>query len=138
MKNIRHNCVPDKNGKCTGQMAGEQADEPPCRGSLLKRLGYLAAMVFMSLLLMTSIPDAQIQLSISKTNNAPNPIQTRAPFTYTITYSWSGGAPGTLYIIDQVPNTLDVLSALPGSPISNISGNNVVFTLTGLDRKSVV
>ncbi|GEM_PF-2619386 len=86
-----------------------------------------------------SIPltaEAQINLSISKTNNAPNPIPSGQPFTYTITYSWSGGAPGTLYIVDNIPASLDVISALPSSPVSTISGNNVVFTLTGLSLPS--
>ena len=79
---------------------------------------------------------AQVNLTISKTNNAANPIPSGQPFTYTITYSWSGGAPGTLYIVDNVPAVLDVISALPSSPVSSISGNNVVFTLTGLNLPS--
>lgn len=79
---------------------------------------------------------SQVTLSISKTHNAPNPIPSGQAFTYTITYSWSGGAPGTLYIIDNVPSTLDVISALPGNPVSVITGNQVVFTLTGLSLPS--
>ncbi|MGE5479469.1 MAG: hypothetical protein ACM3U1_03470, partial [Chloroflexota bacterium] len=79
---------------------------------------------------------SQIQVSITKSHNAPNPVATGQPFTYTLTYSWSGGAPGTLYIMDAVPNTLDVLSALPSTPISTISGNNVSFALTGLTLPS--
>ncbi len=58
------------------------------------------------------------------------------PFTYTITYSWSGGAPGTLYIQDVVPPELQVLSALPSSPISTISGNTVNFAISGLTLPS--
>ena len=79
---------------------------------------------------------AQVSYTINKTHNAPTPIQSGQPFTYTITYSWSGGAPGTLYIVDNIPSTLDVISALPSSPISNISGNQVTFALSGLTLPS--
>lgn len=136
MKSIYNQCVPDRNGTCNKPGPGETADEPPCTGKFLRKMGLWAAAMLMAIFMIPSIADAQIQLSISKSNNAPNPIQTGAPFTYTITYSWSGGAPGTLYIMDQVPNTLDLLSALPGSPISTISGNNIVFALTGLTLPS--
>ncbi len=88
------------------------------------------------LILFSGMASAQPTLTITKSSNAPNPIQTGAPFTYTITYSWSGGAPGTLYITDNVPSTLDVLSALPGNPVSTITGNQVKFTLTGLTLPS--
>ncbi len=79
---------------------------------------------------------AQINLTITKSNNAPNPVPSGQPFTYTITYSWSGGAPGTLYIVDNVPAALDVLSTLPGAPVATISGNQVTFVLTGLTMSS--
>jgi uncharacterized repeat protein (TIGR01451 family) len=136
MKSISKNCVPDRNGTCSNPGKSGPADEPPCNGRAFRKFGLWATAIIIAVFTMTGIAEAQIQLSISKSHNAPNPIQSGAPFTYTITYNWSGGAPGTLYIIDQVPTTLDVLSALPGSPISLISGNNVVFTLTGLTLPS--
>ncbi|GAB5465253.1 MAG: hypothetical protein Kapaf2KO_06890 [Candidatus Kapaibacteriales bacterium] len=79
---------------------------------------------------------SQITLSLTKSNNAPTPVQTGMPFTYTLTYSWSGGAPGTLYIQDIVPPELDVLSALPTSPASTITGNQVNFQISGLTSPS--
>jgi len=106
---------------------------------LMSGLGYDYLRAFIVLFALFCIPiiaEAQISLTISKSNNAPPAIQSGAPFTYTITYSWSGGAPGTLYIIDNVPATLEVISALPSSPISTISGNNVTFALTGLTLPS--
>ncbi len=84
---------------------------------------------------MSSISNAQT-LTISKSNNATNPIASGLAFTYTITYSWSGGAPGTLYITDNVPTSLDVISALPTSPISTIAGNQVTFAISGLTLPS--
>lgn len=103
--------------------------------SNLKYYMYLLA-VFSLLAIPTNEVYSQITYSISKSNNAPTPIQSGQPFTYTITYNWSGGAPGTLYIQDIVPAALDVLSALPSSPISTISGNTVTFALTGLINPS--
>ncbi len=74
--------------------------------------------------------------TLSKSHNATNPIQSGQPFTYTLTYGWSGGAPGTLYITDTIPSTLDVISAAPGGPVSSISGNVVNFTLSNLNMPS--
>ena len=106
-----------------------------CWNSGLSRI--LSCMLIIFSLFALPIPAlSQISLSISKSNNAPTPVQSGQPFTYTITYSWSGGAPGTLYIVDNVPASLDVLSALPGNPISSIIGNQVTFTLTGLTLPS--
>ena len=90
------------------------------------------AILILGLFLFTSVSFAQINLTLSKSHNATSPIASGQQFTYTLTYSWSGGAPGTLYIVDNVPSSLDVLSALPGNPISVIAGNLVTFTLTGL------
>lgn len=88
------------------------------------------AMLFISF---TVIAQAQITYTITKTNNAPNPVPSGQPFTFTITYSWSGGAPGTLYIVDNLPATLDVLSTLPSVvPV----GNQVTFILSGLSLPS--
>jgi uncharacterized repeat protein (TIGR01451 family) len=70
-----------------------------------------------------------ITLTLSKAHNAPSPVPSGQPFTYTLAYSWSGGAPGTLTIRDTVDAQLDVISTLPASVIS---GNIVTFTLTGL------
>lgn len=100
----------------------------------LKYLIYLLA-VF-SLLAIPNEAYSQLTYSISKSNNAPNPIKSGQPFTYTITYNWSGGAPGTLYIQDNIPASLEVLSALPSSPISTITGNFVEFEITGLTNPS--
>ncbi len=99
--------------------------------SKLKYFTYLLA-VFSLLVIPTNETYSQITYSISKSNNAPTPIQSGLPFTYTITYNWSGGAPGTLYIQDNIPADLEVLSALPSSPISTISGNTVNFAISGL------
>ena len=79
---------------------------------------------------------SQVTLTVTKSNNAPNPIPSGQPFTYTIVYSWSGGAPGPLYIVDNVPAGLNVISALPTSPISTIVGNQVTFALSGLTLPS--
>lgn len=103
--------------------------------SKLKYFTYLLA-VFSLLVIPTNEAYSQITYSISKSNNAPTPIKSGQPFTYTITYNWSGGAPGTLYIKDIVPASLDVLSALPISPISSIVGNTVNFAITGLTNPS--
>ncbi len=92
--------------------------------------------VIASLILLQGMAEAQITYTISKTNNAPNPIPSGQPFTYTITYSWSGGAPGTLYIVDNIPASLQVISALPASPVSQIIGNQVTFTISGLTLPS--
>lgn len=70
-----------------------------------------------------------VQLTLDKTHNAPSPVPSGQTFTYTLAYSWSGGAPGTLVITDQVPPELDVLSTVPAA---TVSGNNVQFTLSGL------
>ena len=101
----------------------------------LKYFTYLLA-GFSLLVIPTNEAYSQITYSISKSNNAPNPIQSGQPFTYTITYNWSGGAPGTLYITDNVPASLDVLSALPSSPTSTITGNLVTFAISGLSLPS--
>ncbi len=103
--------------------------------SKLKYFMYLLA-VFSLLVIPTNEAYSQVTYSISKSNNAPTPIQSGQPFTYTITYNWSGGAPGTLYIEDIVPSALDVLSALPSGPISTISGNTVNFAISGLINPS--
>ena len=50
-------------------------------------------LLFLIIGLSTNILSAQT-LNISKSNNATNPIASGLAFTYTITYSWSGGAPG--------------------------------------------
>jgi len=99
------------------------------------QLSLRLVLLFLIIGLSTNILSAQT-LTISKSNNATNPIASGLAFTYTITYSWSGGAPGTLYITDNVPAALDVISALPASPISTISGNQVTFVLTGLTLPS--
>ena len=94
------------------------------------RLWMMAFAVYF--LLMPLMAQSQITYTLSKSNNATSPIASGQPFTYTLTYSWSGGAPGSLYIVDNVPATLDVISALPNSPVSTIVGNQVTFTLSGL------
>lgn len=95
--------------------------------------GLIILSFLVCLIIIPEIVQAQITYTISKSNNAPNPIASGQPFTYTITYSWSGGAPGTLYIVDNVPSTLDVLSTLPATvPV----GNQVTFVLTGLTLPS--
>ena len=92
--------------------------------------------LFSFVFLIPNMTYSQITYSVSKSNNAPTPIQSGLPFTYTITYNWSGGAPGTLYIQDVVPPELEVLSALPSSPVSTISGNTVNFAISGLTLPS--
>lgn len=97
----------------------------------LKYLYLVIALIFVGI-----IPLNATNITISKTNNAPNPIPSGQPFTYTITYGWSGGAPGTLYITDTIPSTLEVISAAPGGPVSSISGNTVTFEINGLNLPS--
>ena len=70
-----------------------------------------------------------VTLTLSKSSNAPTPVPSGQPFTYTLAYGWSGGAPGTITIIDTLPPQLDVISTLPSA---TISGNIVTFTLSGL------
>lgn len=101
----------------------------------LKYFTYLLAILSL-LVLPTNEALSQVTYTISKSSNAPSPIKSGQPFTYTITYNWSGGAPGTLYIKDIVPASLDVLSALPSNPISTISGNTVNFAISGLTNPS--
>lgn len=102
-------------------------------GRFLKICLYFVLPVFIAV---SSTAFSQVTLTVTKSNNAPNPIPSGQPFTYTIVYSWSGGAPGTLYIVDNVPAGLDVISALPSTPISSIVGNQVTFALTGLTLPS--
>lgn len=92
----------------------------------------LRTMTFVLLLIgtMSITASAQgLQLSLDKTHNAPTPVPSGQTFTYTLAYSWSGGAPGTLIITDQVPPELDVLSTVPAA---TVTGNNVQFSLSGL------
>ena len=70
-----------------------------------------------------------VSLTIGKSQNAPTPVPSGQTFTYTISYSWSGGVPGPLVITDTIPSNLDIVSTVPAS---TVSGNVVQFTLTGL------
>lgn len=108
------------------------------KNSVLLRLNILLFAVVALLTFMGSAThaNAQVNYTISKSHNAPNPIPSGQPFTYTLTYGWSGGAPGTIYITDTIPSTLDVISAAPSSPVSNITGNIVNFTLSNLNMPS--
>ncbi len=79
----------------------------------------------------------QVTLNINKANNAPVPVQSGVPFTYTIGYSWSGGVPasGTLIIQDVLPASLDALSPYTNYPSGTVysSGTNTVtYTQTGI------
>lgn len=75
-----------------------------------------------------------VTLSISKSSDAPSPsVPSGQAFTYTLSYSWSGGAPGTITIIDTVPSNLTVISTLPSA---TVSGNIVTFTLTGISASA--
>jgi uncharacterized repeat protein (TIGR01451 family) len=103
---------------------------------LRKFLKICLFLILPMLIAVSSTTFSQVSLTVTKSNNAPNPIPSGQPFTYTIVYSWSGGAPGTLYIVDNVPAGLDVISALPTSPISSIVGNQVTFALSGLTLPS--
>jgi uncharacterized repeat protein (TIGR01451 family) len=77
----------------------------------------------------TLLAQSNITLTLSKTHNAPTPVPSGQTFTYTLAYGWSGGAPGTLVITDVVPPELDVISTLP---VATVTGNTVVFQITGL------
>lgn len=99
-------------------------DSWPCRVTK-----YVALLLFLVGVLATPAAAQGVQLSIDKAHNAPNPVPSGQTFTYTLAYSWSGGAPGTLVITDTVPTNLDVLSTVPAS---TVTGNIVQFTLTGL------
>jgi|GEM_PF-1520857 len=100
----------------------------------------LLPIIVLCMLACTQVAMAQsgMTLTISKSNDAPSPVPSGQVFTYTLTYSWTGGigwstsTPGTLIINDAVPSNLDVISAAPGSPISTIVGNNVTFTLNNI------
>ncbi|HVZ39770.1 MAG TPA: T9SS type A sorting domain-containing protein [Candidatus Kapabacteria bacterium] len=94
----------------------------------------LSALPALALLLLVSVQSltaqgTNISLTLTKSVNATSPVPSGQPFTYTLAYSWSGGAPGTITITDPVPPELDVISTLPAS---SIAGNTVTFSLTGL------
>lgn len=79
----------------------------------------------------------QVTLTINKSNNAPTPVASGVPFTYTIGYSWSGGVPsgGTLIIEDALPAGLDAnypYTNYPGSTTYNGVTNTVTYTQTGI------
>jgi len=78
-----------------------------------------------------SLTAQNITFTLSKSSDAPSPIPSGQAFTYTLTYGWSGGAPGTLTITDVIPSSLDIISTLPGSPQATVLGNTVTFALTG-------
>lgn len=101
---------------------------------------HVLSLLALCVLLCTHAAVAQqgVTLTITKSHDAPTPVPSGQVFTYTIAYSWTGGTgwsvgtPGTLIITDAVPSTLDVLSAVPGTPFSTISGNNVQFVLNNI------
>jgi uncharacterized repeat protein (TIGR01451 family) len=79
----------------------------------------------------------QVTLNINKSNNAPSPVQSAVPFTYTIGYSWSGGIPsgGTLIIQDVLPASLDAIAPYtnyPGNTTFASGTNTVTYTQTGI------
>ena len=73
-----------------------------------------------------------ITLSLSKSADA-TVVPSGQAFTYTLTYTWMGGAPGTIVIRDTIPSNLVVVSTIPAAVVS---GNIVTFTLTGLTTSS--
>lgn len=106
------------------------------RCSMRLMLSFLV--LFVLACMRASTAHAGLMLSITKHNDAPNPVPSGQVFTYTLVYTWSGGtgwspsSPGTLIITDPVPSNLDVMSAAPGSPVSTIVGNTVTFTLNNI------
>ncbi len=100
----------------------------------MKSLGK-AIVFFVVIAFMSGAALAQVTLTINKSNNAPTPVPSGVPFTYTIGYSWSGGIPagGTLIIQDALPTGLDPLFPYTNYPSSTtISGNTVTYTQTGI------
>src|SRR4051794_27239036 len=80
------------------------------------RFPFWVAVIFMLVCAQSLVAQGNITFTLSKSSNGTSPIPSGQPFTYTLTYGWSGGAPGTLTITDAVPAELDVISTLPGSP----------------------
>lgn len=106
---------------------------PHCfsRGSLAKLFPLIITLMLLSAHALMA--QSGITLTLSKTNNAPNPVPSGQPFTYTLSYGWSGapwtvGSPGTVIINDVVPPELEVISTIPAA---TVVGNNVTFTITG-------
>ena len=103
------------------------------RGGLRLLLAFLALCVLTCA--QAVVARAGVTLTITKSNDAPKPVPSGQVFTYTITYSWTGGtgwspsSPGTLTITDLVPSALQVVSTAPGFPTGVTVGNNVTFTL---------
>jgi uncharacterized repeat protein (TIGR01451 family) len=85
-------------------------------------------LLFLLLLPAESSAQSPISLSLTKSADATT-LPSGQQFTYTLSYSWSGGAPGTIIIRDTVPSTLTVVSTLPAA---TVTGNIVEFQLTGL------
>ncbi len=102
-----------------------------CQGgrSSFWRFSVLMLIGFLFLSVAPLVAQQGITLTLSKAHNAPSPVPSGQPFTYTLAYGWSGGAPGTIFIRDTVPAGLDVISTLPSA---TISGNIVTFQLTGV------
>lgn len=80
----------------------------------------------------TTVAQSGITLSLSKSADA-TVVPSGQGFTYTLTYTWMGGAPGTIIIRDTVPANLVVTSTIPAA---TITGNIVEFQLTGLTTSS--
>lgn len=101
------------------------------RGALTKRILPLPLLLLLFISLSaSSLAQTVITLSLSKSSDAPSPtVPSGQAFTYTLAYSWSGGPVGTITITDTVPSNLIVVSTLP---VASVTGNIVVFSLTGL------
>ena len=87
--------------------------------------------------------NSSITLTLSKgliDATQASPICSGQQFQYTLTYNWSGGVPGPLVLVDNVPAVLDVVGATVGqspSPSSpTILGNVVTFNLAGFTTSS--
>jgi uncharacterized repeat protein (TIGR01451 family) len=103
------------------------------RGGLRLLLSFLALCVLTCT--QAIVARGAVTLTLTKSNDAPNPVPSGQVFTYTLAYSWTGGTgwssttPGTLVITDLVPTALDVISTAPGFPVGTIAGQLVTFNL---------
>ena len=105
--------------------------------NIMKAISKVITFIFV-IALLSQTSQAQVSLTINKSNNAPNPVLSGVPFTYTIGYSWSGGIPtgGTLIIQDHLPPGLDAIypyTNYPANTTYNSGTNTVTYTQTGIN-----
>jgi uncharacterized repeat protein (TIGR01451 family) len=122
--------------RCIGAVARRDGTAADDRRRARQRIAAIIAMAI-ALIIGTGSLRAQT-VSLTKTvEPSSGPIASGEPFVYTLAYSWSGGAPGTLVIVDPLPSTLQYVSGtpVPGSVtvLHDPQSNTVTFKITGTD-----